>query len=344
MRFSLQTLLLSFVLVWSALAAFGGCGIAVAAILLAIVAYIRTAESMIEAIKRLAIFFLILLGMTCLLLPSVSRAREAARRVQCANNLKQIVLALHNYHDVYGTFPPAYVVDAGGEPMHSWRALILPFIEQQPLYDRYDFSEPWDGPNNKKLAGAALAPSIYQCPSDPDVAGSAMTSYVAVVGPTTAWPGDICRKLDDFGETTARTIMVTEMANSGIHWMEPRDVALEGALRGINPEGSKGISSRHFSRGGYFYHDEFGVNVAMVDGSLQFVPERSAPSLLKSLLNGGDKQASDFGGLPPKRLHWSHIIGLVMLVASFFLLLLRPRRRDPASVGRDLRDRPENLD
>jgi prepilin-type processing-associated H-X9-DG protein len=336
MRFSLQTLLLSFVLVWSALAALGGCGIAVAAILLAIVAYLRTAESMIEAFKRVAVFFLILLALTCLLLPSVSRAREAARRLQCANHLKNIAIALHNYHDMHGTFPPAYIPDAQGKPMHSWRVLILPFIEEQPLYDQYDFSEPWNGPNNKKLAGAAMAPSVYQCLSDPDVAGSAMTSYVAVVGPTTAWPDDKCRKLDDFGKTTDGTILVTEMANSGIHWMEPRDVALENAVRGVNRDGPKGISSRHFLLGGYFFQNELGVNMAMADGSVEFVPERISPSSLETLLTVSDKQTIDFDALPPKRPHWSHIIGLATLVVSFLLLLLRPRRREPAVAKQSL--------
>src|SRR5260370_743998 len=63
-----------------------------------------------------------------LLLPQTS-SREPARRSQCKNNLKQIGLALHNYHDVYGSFPPAYFVDASGKPMHSWRVLILPFLD-----------------------------------------------------------------------------------------------------------------------------------------------------------------------------------------------------------------------
>ena len=64
-----------------------------------------------------------------LLLPAVQAAREAARRTQCSNNLKQIGLAMHNYHDVNQQFPPAYIADADGQPMHSWRVLILPYLE-----------------------------------------------------------------------------------------------------------------------------------------------------------------------------------------------------------------------
>ena len=80
----------------------------------------------------------------------------------CANNMKRIALALRNYHTAYGCFPPAYVADKNGRPMHSWRVLILPFLKEDPLYKQYKFSEPWDGPNNKKLI--AVRVMFYTCP------------------------------------------------------------------------------------------------------------------------------------------------------------------------------------
>ena len=80
----------------------------------------------------------------------------------CTNNLKHIGLALLNYNDIFGCFPPAYTTDANGKPMHSWRVLILPFIEQQTLYKRYRFDEPWDGPNNSLLAKEM--PSVFPLP------------------------------------------------------------------------------------------------------------------------------------------------------------------------------------
>jgi type II secretory pathway pseudopilin PulG len=85
-----------------------------------------------------------------LLLPMRRSAGEASRRSMCSNNLKQIGIALHNYADEYGAFPPAYTVDAEGKPLHSWRTLILPFIEQGPLYEKIDLSKPWDDPANKE--------------------------------------------------------------------------------------------------------------------------------------------------------------------------------------------------
>lgn len=66
-----------------------------------------------------------------LFLPATRNVRPAAYRSQCKNNLKQIGLALHNYHDEYQAFPPAYTVDADGKPLHSWRTLILPYMEQK---------------------------------------------------------------------------------------------------------------------------------------------------------------------------------------------------------------------
>src|SRR5437867_4482802 len=87
--------------------------------------------------------------LVALLLPATrSGGREAARRMQCSNYHKQIGLALQNYHDDYHSFPPAYIADADGKPMHSWRVMILPYMERKGLYDKYDLNEPWNGPNN----------------------------------------------------------------------------------------------------------------------------------------------------------------------------------------------------
>src|SRR6476661_8060061 len=120
---------------------------------------LRRGFTLIELLVVIAIIAVLV----ALLLPAVQQAREAARRSQCKNNLKQIGLALHNYHDVNGCFPPAYIADENGKPMHSWRVLILPYLDQAALHTEYNFSEPWDGPNNSRLL--ARRPAVYACPS-----------------------------------------------------------------------------------------------------------------------------------------------------------------------------------
>jgi len=87
-----------------------------------------------------------------LLLPAVQKVREAASRTHSMNNMKMLGLALHNYHDANGRFPPAFVVDKAGKPLYSWRVLILPYIEQDAIYKKWKMDEAWDSPNNKPLS------------------------------------------------------------------------------------------------------------------------------------------------------------------------------------------------
>jgi len=112
-----------------------------------------------------------------LLLPAVQAAREAARRVQCQNNLKQIGLALHGYHEARGSFPPGNIQHSAGfcpgmgEPglsysthFGNWMIAILPFIEQGALYDSYDLSHNNESPENRAVRETSV--STYVCPSD----------------------------------------------------------------------------------------------------------------------------------------------------------------------------------
>ncbi|MFM8726754.1 MAG: DUF1559 domain-containing protein, partial [Planctomycetaceae bacterium] len=91
-----------------------------------------------------------------LMLPAVQSTREAARRMQSVNNLKQIGIALHGYHDATGDFPPAVVRDKDGKPLYSWRVLILPYLEQGNIFSKWKRDEPWDSPNNKPLSDLVL--------------------------------------------------------------------------------------------------------------------------------------------------------------------------------------------
>jgi len=121
--------------------------------------------------------------LVALLLPAVQAAREAARRSQCTNNLKQIGLGIQNFHDTYTLLPPT-ATQGGGAPndkYHTWLVIILPFVEQGALFDQFDLSKPWDqapNPAAAQLPGAAIAG--FRCPSR---SHSGFSDGAAQVGP-----------------------------------------------------------------------------------------------------------------------------------------------------------------
>ncbi len=193
-------------------------------------------------VKTLMIMVLVVGGMAGMLIRAVDQAREAARASQCLCILCMIARSLcYNYHETYGSFPPAYVADATGKPMHSWRVLILPFLEQSTLYQSYSMAEPWDGPNNRKLL--AQRPNIYACPSR--LGGPTLTSYVAIVGPKTAFPGSKTTKLGDIHDGPSGTILIAEVSNVDIAWTEPRDLDAETMSWAIDDPKRPSISSPH---------------------------------------------------------------------------------------------------
>jgi hypothetical protein len=215
-----------------------------------------------------------------LLFPAISIPRHVSRSVSCRSNLLQIVLALHNYHDIYGSLPPNYIADKNGQPMHSWRVLILPYLEQKALYDQYRFDEPWDGPNNSKLADQIGR--VYSCPEDhPNQSSlkSVETSYVAIVGDHTAWPGEKALSFADFTDGTSNVIFIVEVHHSGIHWMEPRDLHISQMARTINAQHGQGICSAH---------PPGGAQVALADGTVRFVPESLPADVLRSRIQIDD--------------------------------------------------------
>jgi prepilin-type processing-associated H-X9-DG protein/prepilin-type N-terminal cleavage/methylation domain-containing protein len=120
---------------------------------------------------ELLVVIVIIAGLVVLLLPAVQQAREAARRAQCTNNLKQMGLALHHYETTIGSFPMSYAaasrfVDGATDtsPGWSWGAMILPQLEQRPLFDAANFGLPVEAPQNVTAASASLG--VFLCPSD----------------------------------------------------------------------------------------------------------------------------------------------------------------------------------
>ncbi|MDR0328503.1 MAG: DUF1559 domain-containing protein [Planctomycetaceae bacterium] len=231
-----------------------------------------------------------------LLLPAVQAARESARRMQCSNQTKQIVLAIYNYHDAYDALPPLYTVDADGKPLHSWRVLLLPFLEQAQLYESIRLDEPWDSEYNKRFHDKM--PSYYKCPSCPEngCCYSALTGSVEAVneGGVFMPPGQAgfapATKAGYRGDTSfatitdgmSNTIAIVEVREP-FNWMDPTaDVTLEELLKGINVPGGR-VGS---------YHPHV-INVGMFDGSVRDVSQTVDPAILRALgtCNGGESKS-----------------------------------------------------
>ncbi len=140
------------------------------------------------------------------------------------NNLKQIGLALHNYHDVYRKFPPAAPVNGDGKPMLSWRVHILPFAGEPALYDRFRLDEPWDSEHNKALI--PLMPDVFKAPGSNAEAG--MTNYVAPRGEHTVFPGAEGTFIGRITDGTSNTIMVVEADDMrAVTWTKPDDLTYD---------------------------------------------------------------------------------------------------------------------
>lgn len=167
-----------------------------------------------------AMGILVIPVLLALLLPALGTAREAARRSQSQNNMKNIALAMLNYHDTHQALPPAVVRDAAGKPLYSGRVLLLPYLEQEPLYDLWDLSQAWDSPRNRSLSQQTL--KIFSDPSGSQ-SKPGQTDYLFVVGQGTALEGPGPTGLNAITDGMSNTLFLVDVRDSGVSWAEPRD-------------------------------------------------------------------------------------------------------------------------
>src|SRR5262249_18476914 len=131
-------------------------------------------------------------------------------------------LALLNYQEVYGSLPPAYVTDAEGKKLYSWRVLILPYLEQPALYEAFDKTKAWNSPENAALSHQIIP--VFESPGDP----GELCSYFAIAGRGTAFEGSKAIGFRDVTDGLSNTICVVEARNTGHTWAEPYDIDLDG--------------------------------------------------------------------------------------------------------------------
>jgi len=293
-QFRLQTLFVLFVFVWSSMAAFGLGGIFLAGFLLPVAFLIRRQRDGFITPLGCAVIAIVVAVTFLLLFAPASRAPRGPHRLgYCMNNMKQIAMALQSYQSTNGKFPPAYIADEDGKPMHSWR--------------------------------------VFGCPAAEG--GRTTTSYVAVVGPRTAWLGEKSQDIMCIYDGSSATILLVEVADSDICWMEPRDLSLDDVLSG-DPQRCRALTSHHVGDG-YFCDTYLAGSAAFADGSVHFFPGRPKREDLEALLTVDGGEPIDRFRLnlerPPGRINWPHCIGLPIFLISYALLLRKAWAKRPES-------------
>ncbi|HMF16061.1 MAG TPA: DUF1559 domain-containing protein [Gemmataceae bacterium] len=213
-----------------------------------------------------------------IMVPLVAKVRNSAQRAQDANNLKQMALAMHNYLDVYKTFPAQFSSDKQGKPLLSWRVHILPFVEQEQLYRQFKLDQPWDCEHNKKLI--PMMPAIYKSPFQKNVA-KGKTTYLVPVGKDTIFPGAKGISIRDIPDGTSNTILVVEVNDEhAVTWTKPDDFKTDAKkpMAILVRPGAKGF------------------NVAMADGSVRYVSRTISMETLRAAFtrNGGEVFGPDW--------------------------------------------------
>jgi prepilin-type processing-associated H-X9-DG protein len=204
------------------------------------------------------------------------KEKEAADRAVSVNNLKQMGLAMHNYHDNHNEFPAHAIYDKDGKkPLLSWRVAILPYIDEQALYDMFKLDEPWDSAHNKKLIDKM--PSIYE-PVGAGKKGKGLTYYQVFTGPDTPFDGAQKITLAGITDGTSQTLLAVE-AKDAVTWTKPADLTLPKDKDKLPPVG------------GLF---KSGMNALFFDGSVRFMPrDVSAESFRKIVTPAGGEIIDD---------------------------------------------------
>jgi hypothetical protein len=207
-----------------------------------------------------------------LLSPSIQSAFDAARRARCVNNLRQLVVAIHNYVSANRTFPRAASTDSNGKPLLSWRVAILPYLEQNELYNKFKLDEPWDSPHNKALLKEM--PAVFLC-VDRVKPEPFTTSYRVLMGPGAALENDRETSINEFTDGTSNTLLVVE-SKDAVPWTKPDELKFD-------PKEAPSLCGAGSPHPG-------GFNAATADGAVHFLKNTIDRNLFRKLVtrNGGE--------------------------------------------------------
>lgn len=201
-----------------------------------------------------------------LLLPATRSARPAGRRAQCQSNLHNIELALLSYEHTYQALPPAFTVDTNGRPLHSWRTLILPYLEGEELFRKIDLTKPWNDPANAEAFQTTVP--IFRCPEATGPRN--MTTYLAIVAPNGCLLPAKPRPLAEITDSHSSTLMLIEAGDdNAVPWMAPTD-ADESLVLSLGPKTK--------------LHHGSGTNAGFVDGAVRFLVPASMPTEVRRAL------------------------------------------------------------
>lgn len=205
------------------------------------------------------------------------RVADASARAMTQNNLKQIGLALHNYHDTHGAFPPAAIVGKKGKKLLSWRVEILPYIEQDALYRAFRMDEPWDSDHNKALFEKHAMPPVFML-HGVNKPGDKVTYLQAPLGKDTIFDPIQGIKITSITDGTSNTILAV-YGKTAVPWTKPDDLEIDPK---VDPR-----TLLNFN--------ENGTSVLFADGSVRFLSKTITEETLKAMLtkSGGEVYSND---------------------------------------------------
>ncbi len=229
------------------------------------------------------IIAVLVIGFGRAMIPAVQQARAAAQRTQSQNNLKQIALAMHNYHDTHQVFPMGGIYAENDEPFNAWMTSILPYIDHASLYNTIDFHQPWTAPSNQQVFQTVIPeycnPNVS--PENMTVGSNGAAHYAGNSQVLVKNRGFMIRETTD---GTSNTILAGEVGSNFMAWGDPENRR--------DPANGFGATPEQFGPASPEMH---GAQMAMMDGSVRFISENVNLQVLKALATpGGGEVVGEF--------------------------------------------------